>query len=253
MKLKSRKAAALLIFFFVLIVGTVASPVVCLANDYCTIRVDYKYSDGSVAHDPYVAVLTYGDEVNLSVKNPIIPGYKPVDSLEAQAESAATTVLNYPSLDDDKTITVYYVPDLVHYRVRYFKQNVRDDLYTEDLSLSNDDYEKKGYTGSMPDSFKDFSGFTSLYHDTDTIAADGSTVFKVYYERNYYLVNFHLGEGGYGVEPVYAKQGTTYNIATPKRAGYDFLGWVKSNDNGDYLDDSGNTITETQARNTARK
>ena len=124
MKLKSRKAAALLIFFFVLIVGTVASTVVCLANDYCTIRVDYKYSDGSVAHDPYVAVLTYGDEVNLSVKNPIIPGYKPVDSLEAQAESAATTVLNYPSLDDDKTITVYYVPDLVHYRVRYFKQNV---------------------------------------------------------------------------------------------------------------------------------
>ena len=64
-------------------------------------------------------------------------------------------------------------------------------------------------------------------------------------------MNFHLGEGGYGVEPVYAKQGTTYNIATPKRAGYDFLGWVKSNDNGDYLDDSGNTITETQARNTA--
>ncbi|MDO4892572.1 MAG: InlB B-repeat-containing protein, partial [Eubacteriales bacterium] len=85
---------------------------------------------------------------------------------------------------------------------------------------------------------------------------DGSTVFKVYYDRNYYAVNFNLGDGGYGVEPVYAKYESVYRIDHPQRMGYTFLGWARTNadsSNGEegvdwyYIDADGNKITKTQA------
>ena len=246
-KAKTGKATMLIVCFAALLACSIVCSVVGFAANYFTVKIEYKFSDGSDAHDPYVAVLPTGSDVDLTVKNPILPGYKPVDP---QGNEAPQTVLNYQSLDSDQTVTVTYISDLVHYKVRYFMQNVQDDLYTEDLSLTNDYYEKTGYTGSYPEALDSisFPGFTSLFHDPDVIAADGSTVFKLYYDRNYYLVDFHLGDGGYGVEPVYAKHGTTFNIGTPKRAGYTFLGWVRSNAAGDYLDNNGNVITEEQAR-----
>ena len=246
-KAKTGKATMLIVCFAALLACSIVCSVVGFAANYFTVKIEYKFSDGSDAHDPYVAVLPTGSDVDLTVKNPILPGYKPVDP---QGNEAPQTVLNYQSLDSNQTVTVTYISDLVHYKVRYFMQNVQDDLYTEDLSLTNDYYEKTGYTGSYPEALDSisFPGFTSLFHDPDVIAADGSTVFKLYYDRNYYLVDFHLGDGGYGVEPVYAKHGTTFNIGTPKRAGYTFLGWVRSNAAGDYLDNNGNVITEEQAR-----
>ena len=252
-KLKTRKARILLLSLALLIVFSTVFAIVCFADDYYTIRVEYRFNDESVAHDPYVAVLTSGSDVDITVKNPILPGYKAVVSLAENAAEAPQTVLNYPLLSADHTITVYYIPDLVHYKVRYFMQNIRDDLYTENLSLNSSYYERTGYTDSYPDDLDSmtFPGFTNLFHDPDLIAADGSTVFKLYYDRNYYLVDFHLGEGGYGVEPVYAKYGYTFNIAEPKRLGYDFLGWARSNAAGEYLDSSGNVISEETARSSS--
>mgnify|MGYP003308115827 CR=1 FL=1 len=42
-----------------------------------------------------------------------------------------------------------------------------------------------------------------------TVAADGSTVLEIYYDREYHLINFEL-DGGYGVEPVYARYETDF-------------------------------------------
>ena len=162
-----------------------------------------------------MAVLRGGEDLDVEVTNPVIPGYRPMDSPEPDANEVRTIDLKYTDIHESDTITVYYLPDKVHYKVRYFMQNIRDDLYTEDLSLSNDYYEKSGYTGTFPDELEhiEFEGFTSLFHEPDAIAADGSTEFRLYYDRNYYLVSFDLGEGGYGVEPVYAKHGTNYTIS----------------------------------------
>ena len=241
---KTRLVILLSVLIFV--IGACVTAFVVFAEDYYTIRIEYKYTNDSIAHDPYVAILAENTEVDLTVTNPIIPGYKPVTSLdESEAESASTTLLNF-TLTENHDITIYYVPDLVHYKVRYFKQNIRDDLYTEDLGLDNDMYERTGYTGEYPEELErvKFDGFTSLFHEPDCIAADGSTVFKLYYDRNYYLIDFDLGEGGYGVEPVYAKHGSTYNIGTPKRKGYEFLGWCKADADGNYVDSKGNIITD---------
>ncbi|MBQ5398287.1 MAG: leucine-rich repeat protein [Ruminococcus sp.] len=237
----------------VFIVGICISAVITYADAYYTIRLEYKYSDGSIAHDPYVAVFPENEEVNVTVSNPIIPGYKPMDSLDENAVESETTTLSF-TLTENHTITVYYVPDLVHYKVRYFKQNIRDDLYTEDLSLSNDYYERTGYTGEYPTYLEElrFDGFTTLFHEPDFIAADGSTVFMVYYDRNYYLINFDL-DGGYGVEPVYAKYGSLYTISEPHRLGYTFAGWHLADEQGHFIDNDGNIITQAQAETEAEK
>lgn len=227
--------------------------IVTYANNYHTVRVEYLFSNGEKAHDPYVAVFPDGADVDITVTNPILPGYKAVDSLDGGAKAALTTKLDF-AVAEDHTIEVYYIPDLVSYRVRYFKQNIRDDLYTEDLSLPAAYYDRTGLTGEYPTDLEDmkFDGFTTLFHEPDFIAADGSTVFKIYYDRNYYLVDFEL-DGGYGVEPIYAKYGSTFNIPEPAREGYTFKGWVPADANGNFVDENGNKISDEQARAAAEK
>ena len=47
---------------------------------------------------------------------------------------------------------------------------------------------------------------------------------EVKYDRYYYLINFNL-DGGYGVEPIYARYGAPINVGTPEKPGYTFTGW----------------------------
>ena len=72
MKPKTNKAVMLIVCFAALIAGSIICSVVGFAADFFTIRVEYRFSDGSSAHDPYVAVLPKESEVDLTVKNPII-------------------------------------------------------------------------------------------------------------------------------------------------------------------------------------
>ncbi len=71
----------------------------------------------------------------------------------------------------------------------------------------------------------------AVYDASQPIAADGSTVVKVYYDRMYYLVSINE-DGGYGAKPVYAKYGTTVKVDTPEKHGYTFLGWQPVNADG---------------------
>ena len=50
---------------------------------------------------------------------------------------------------------------------------------------------------------------------------------EIYYDRNYYLMNFDL-DGGYGVEPIYARFGAPISVDTPTKPGYTFAGWDKT-------------------------
>ena len=56
------------------------------------------------------------------------------------------------------------------------------------------------------------------------MAADGSTVFQCYYDRNYYMLKFDM-DGGYGTEPLYGRYGTPFAVNAPTRHGYIFAGW----------------------------
>lgn len=206
------------------------APVADETREYVTITIKYLLNDaqGTVIHDSYVANLRYGASFNAVVPSPEYIGYSPyrlVGEPGTETEERAETVeLNYSELREDVVITVYYKPAESRYMVRYFFQNISDDGYTEDTTKSFTSY---AVTGEYPKENveKSFEGFSTLFHEPDTVAADGSTEFNVYYDRNYYLYQFDC-DGGYGTEPVYARYGTPLVVPAPTKPGYEFDKWI---------------------------
>ena len=189
--------------------------------------------ENGLAFSPYIATLRYGSSLlNTVVDNPTMVGYQ---AYYNNAKAASVT-LNYDKIEQDITLKVEYRPDKVKFAVRYYFQNVYDDLYIEDSTIrapfSGEDY--TGATPVMTVLSPEIDGFTALYYQPDFIAADGSTEFAVYYERNYYLMEFDCA-GGYGAETLYVRYGTYISVANPVRSGYMFGGWdlVKEEDPSD--------------------
>lgn len=154
-----------------------------------------------------------GDTLNMTVTSPAVVGYTP---------SQAKVTFN-EAINKDTTVTVTYTPAIVNFTVVHYQQNVDDDNYTqaetEKRTGQTDDY--VGASLAKP-----YDGFYALPYENVKIAADGSTVVEVYYDRNYYLMDFTMN-GGYGVEPIYARYGTPIaSVGTPVRAGYTFASWT---------------------------
>lgn len=179
--------------------------------------ISYQFADGTTAADPYTASLAAGSNFSATVTFPTVQGYLPYVNDERQD----SIDLNYTAIDQDYTYNVVYKPTNVDYTVIHYKQNLNDDNYTEAERET-----KQGLTNStVPEVAKSYEGFYALLYEKPAIAADGSTVVEVYYDRYYYLMNFDL-DGGYGVEPIYARYGTPISdVGTPTKAGYSFKGW----------------------------
>ena len=184
-----------------------------------TITINYVFENGSLAHDPYLATIEYGGDLSTTVTFPTVVGYLPY--VGTDTTSSTSLDINLTNITSDVTYTVTYKPTMVDYKVIHKIQNVSNDEYTIESEET-----KQGLTGSqVGDCAKTLTGFSALLYEKPEIAADGSTVVEVYYDRNYYLLNFDL-DGGYGVDPIYARYGTPINnIGTPKKAGYTFGGW----------------------------
>ena len=184
------------------------------------IVINYVFKNGEVAAQPYTATVAKGSDFSAVVNNPDVIGYLPHEG--ENAESTSSVTLNYTDIQGDQTITVTYKPTKVNYKIVYKLQNIDGNGYTED---TNSGEIKQGLTDSIvPAVDKNFEGFSMLWYDTPAIAADGSTVVEVYYDRNFYLMLFEL-DGGYGVEPIYARYGSAVSINNPTKAGYKFSHW----------------------------
>ena len=176
-----------------------------------TIIINYVFEDGEQAANPWSATVATGSTYVQDITSPVVVGYEP-DQAVVHVDSAAAT-----------TYTVTYKPAKVGFTVKHFLQNTTNDDYTLHSSvpmtgLTNSPV-GKGLGGSI-------EGFTTLLYDTTTkIAADGSTEVEIYYDRNYYLMSFDL-DGGYGVEPIYARYGAPVSVGEPTKGGYEFTGWT---------------------------
>lgn len=181
------------------------------------IVINYVFGNGEIVADPYTASIAAGSDFSATVTFPTVQGYLPYLN-ETQQDSI---VLNYTAIDQDYTINVVYKPTNVNYTVIHYQQNLDNDNYTE-----VDRETRQGLTNStVPEVAKTYDGFYALLYEKPAIAADGSTVVEIYYDRYYYLMNFDL-DGGYGVEPIYARYGTPIGtVGTPTKAGYTFDGW----------------------------
>ena len=178
-----------------------------------TILINYQFADGTQAAPSWTATVATGSSYVQDIQSPVVVGYTPSETVVHVNTSEA------------KIYTVTYQPAKVDFTVKHYQQNVSNDQYT-----LVDTETKKGYTeaavgGNLAKTT--YEGFYSLLYDTTTkIAADSSTVVEIYYDRYYYLMNFDL-DGGYGVEPIYARYGAAINLVAPTKPGYTFTGWDK--------------------------
>ncbi len=189
----------------------------------------YTYTDGAYVNDDNSEIEESSgwlNAINIAV----------IDS--AAVHSASVIPLSYtPDVDpaEDVVINVYYKAIEVPYSVKYYFQNINDDGYTQNAAIS---YNGMAKTGTIVDDETLYApvlnyygvvegedyGFSPLYHYPESVAADGSTVFECYYDRNYYLIKFDM-DGGYGVEPIYARYGASFVVTPPTKAGFVFKGW----------------------------
>lgn len=157
-----------------------------------TVVINYVFENNVVVADPYTATLAAGSNFSATVNHPAVMGYLPY---VGDANETSTGIdLNITNIQADVTYTVTYKPTNVNYTVIHYQQNLDNDNYTIAETET-----RQGLTKStVPEVAKDYDGFYALLYERPEIAADGSTVVEIYYDRNYYLVNFDLG-GGYGV------------------------------------------------------
>ena len=227
-------------------------------SDFAYITVNFLDEKGSKLSNPNISEIKKNSAYDLKITVPVILGYgafyNPDNLAETNPDNALTYIPSeltqkFNSVKNDETINVFYKPADVPYAVRYYFQNVNDDLYTERTDLYTESVAKTGTLISDEDLKAPESqtkGFRVLYHYPEKIAADGSTVFEMYYDREFYKIDLDLN-GGYGADDYYLRYGSTYSVNTPKQAGYTFAGWDKLTEdkNGDGIPDTGDGVSDT--------
>lgn len=199
--------------------------VMATANDEnvnATVDVTVRYVFGSNG-ETVATDRTYTIQQNGSVSDTFTLPVK--EGFDAYLEDDTSTILtsysiNLTNVTDDIVITFRYWPAKVNYTVIYYWQNASDDDYTEHYRYIASDF--TGNTATIDPIVYD--GFYQLLYESVPIASDGSTVIEVYYDRLYYKMTFDL-DGGYGVQPIYARYGTEIEVPSPVKAGYSFVGW----------------------------
>lgn len=205
-------------------------------GDTVTVTVNYVYkSNSAMVAQPYTAQIAKGAAFQKTIEVPYLFNYSiPNDQavgLGSGIKLEKNTVTNKYSLgfdlsavNEDITVNLYYVAGQAQYTVKHYYQNLENDEYTfgREVELTGD---IDAYTNAVADSKP---GFVCLGVPQTTVAADGTTVVEIYYDREYYTVTFDVSGGINGPEPIYAKYGTKFNVSDirkPTRAGYKFMGW----------------------------
>lgn len=176
-----------------------------------TIR--YLYEDSTIAEQPYIGQYFTGE--SYAVNSPALEGYYP----NIETVNGAMAASNV-------TITVTYLRAQQNsYRVKHIFETL-DGSYSEDPTYPAKRFE--GPTGEQTNATAlEVEGFTAQPITQAAIAADGSTVIVIRYNR---VVNYlYYLTGGDYIDPVELKYGQSITLpTTPTRAGYTFTGWFSN-------------------------
>lgn len=184
-----------------------------IADGQHTVIINYVFENGKQAAPSWTATLAEGSNLEQTVTSPTVVGYAP------DQPSVDVSVNN---ITENKTYTVTYHPANVGFTVNHYLQNVADNNYTLDKTEHVDGYTESEVGDGLAETYPGFAAL--LYNTKAKVAADGSTVVEIYYDRNYYMMSFNL-DGGYGVEPIYARFGASVKVENPTKPGYTFSGW----------------------------
>ena len=175
------------------------------------LTIHYVYASGGAAKPDYTEVLDFG--APYSVTSPSIPGYTADNPVVTGTMPAAPV-----------TVTVTYTASTgTPYEVHHYLERL-EGAYPY---VPNEKDNLRGETGAWTAAAaKSYDGFTPKEFAQEMIKADGSTVVKIFYTRNSYLLTYKdsLSTG------VYASQTYKYGaavtaIADPTKTGYTFTGW----------------------------
>ena len=117
------------------------------------------------------------------------------------------------------------------YTVNHHQQNLNDD---NSYTLVYTESDKTGTTGELTyAAARNYEGFTAKPFEQKTIAADGSTVVNIYYDRNTYTVTYNDGVNDETIFADEVHQSVKYgapvpaynNGTNPSRKNYTFTGW----------------------------
>ncbi len=133
--------------------------------------------------------------------------------------------------DNDLTFTAQWTANTsTAYLVKHWQQNLNDNDYTEIVA---DRQNMTGTTGQLTAATsKTYTGFTAKSFSQQTIAANGSTVVNIYYDRNTYTITWNNYDNSTLETDLNVRYGATpsYDGATPSRTStaqysYTFTGW----------------------------
>lgn len=234
------KGLSLLLSLLVLLTSVHLGGIATLAEEgeTVTVTVNYVYaSNQAMVAQPYRAQIAKGSAFRRTLEVPKLFNYSiPSDQAQGLGEGIVlsrdettkeyTLTFDLASVDNDLTVTLYYVAGTAKYTVYHYYQDLVGDSYTEQtpvvVELTGD---IDAYTQAVADNKP---GYHCKGVPQTTIAADGTTKVEIFYDRDYYTVTFDVNGGVNGPEPIYAKYGTTFEAKTiqePSRKGYTFLGW----------------------------
>lgn len=184
-----------------------------IADGQHTVIINYVFENGKQAAPSWTATLAEGSSLEQTVTSPTVVGYEP---------DPATVNVTVNNITENKNYTVTYYPANVGFTVNHYLQNVADNNYTLDKTEHVGGYTESEVGDGLAETYPGFAAL--LYNTKAKVAADGSTVVEIKYDRNYYMMRFNL-DGGYGVEPIYARFGASVKVENPTKPGYTFSGW----------------------------
>ncbi len=190
-------------------------------RDVYTVTVTKNIETGTVTGD---GEYRYGKQVTVTANE--ISGYDFTGW--KVADTIVSSNLEYSfTANESITVTAVWSARESAYTVEYYKQNLADNNFTIDSSLTEN---LMGMTDTVVDAeiktIAHFTFTTSGSVTSGTVLADGSLVLKVYYTRNTYNVTFNGNGGtlvsgeeiqtvkyqGSAVAPTYSKAGYNYEF-----------------------------------------
>ncbi len=208
-------------------------------------RVNYHYQGATVYGDVY-KIINYGEYV-------IIPNESDFENTgynfmgwytESDGNGSPVTDANVVTGDMD----IYAYWQMPSYRVEYYKENLDGGFSLEeacDLAAligssvtAGDDKEYIGFS---------FDGTNENNVLSASVAANGSTILKVYYKRNIYTVTYNYQDAtSYEIESDTFKFGQNIvlpDVSTFSKDGYTFSGWYSEPNAQGNVVNSSNTVT----------
>ncbi|MDY4961524.1 MAG: InlB B-repeat-containing protein [Oscillospiraceae bacterium] len=212
-------------------------------GETCKITVNYIYqSDKTPVAPTAVLEARKGETLTQGIDLPQRDSFTP--QLEENYDGVSIDnvnnqlVFNEYSVTGNVTINVLYVAGQATYTVEFYFQNIDNDEYTKDEAETRTvQGDVNAYTEAVATAYP---GFTAEKFEQQQITPDEKTCIKIYYTRNYYMVQFNSDGGVNGPAPVYAKYGAQLSVpAAPTKTGYRFQGWYY---NGEQLVDGKTTV-----------